>query len=286
MEGGGNLKKIYFENPQGKVEMLFGGTGPVRVTALSGLGNPKKRYTTVSFAGRDGQKTLSAVAEPRTIIIRGDIKITDKTEAENMLKVLHEPGYLILDFGDKKRKIYCSQVDFEDGQRNRRFMSFVLTLTADEVYFTDVEKTDQAVFERKDLLSGDIVFPCVFTEKTTEAIVENYGEVNVEPVITIYNLSDENDSDGEIVILNRTTDQKITLETGTDKNEVITVNVSARKITSSLRGNIVHLISDDTFLNKFWLTPGKNTLCASHNNEGERLSVVCSYYSNYREGIY
>ena len=117
--------------------------------------------------------------------------------------------------------------------------------------------------------------------------MENYGEVDVEPVITIYNFDDEeNEITGEIAIENKTTGQTVKLVTGTEKNEVITVNIENRKVTSSFRENITHLISDDTFLNRFWLAPGKNLIEVRHGNVGEHISVVCSYYSNYREGIY
>lgn len=279
-------KKIYFENTQGKAEMFLSGAGPVRVTALSGLGNPQKKYNTVTFAGRDGQKTLSSVAQARTIIIRGDIRLSDKGLAERMMKVLHEPGNLILDFENKKRMIFCSQVDFEEISRNNGFMSFMLTLTADGVYFTDINPTEKSAFERKDMLKGDIVFPCIFTEKTAEAFVENYGEVNVEPVIKIYSFDDVKNGAGEVLVLNNTTGQQIKLKTDMDKDEVITIDISKRKVTSSVKGNITHVISDDTFLNKFWLVPGKNRIFASHNSEGKEISIVCSYYSNYREGIY
>jgi len=277
-------KKLYFENKQGKAEMFLSGAGPVRVTALSGLGNPQKKYNTVTFAGRDGQKTLSSVAQARTIIIRGDIRLSDKGIAERIMRVLHEPGTLTLDFEDKKRMIFCSQVDFEEVSRNKGFMDFMLTLTADGVYFTDTYPTEKSAFERIDMLGGDIVFPCVFTEKTTEAFVENYGEVNVEPVIKIYSFDDT--ENGEILISNNTTGQSVKIKTELVKNEVVTIDISSRKVTSTAKGNITHLISDDTFLNKFWLAPGKNHICASHNSEGKEISVVCSYYSNYREGIY
>ena len=276
--------KLYFENTQGKAEMFLSGAGPVRVTALSGLGNPQKKYNTVTFAGRDGQKTVSTVAQARTIIIRGDIRLSDKGIAERIMRVLHEPGNLILDFDDKKRMIYCSQVDFEEISRNRGFMDFMLTLTADGVYFTDIHPTEKSAFERKDMLGGDIVFPCIFTEKTTEAFVENYGEVNVEPVIKIYSFDDT--ENGEILISNNTTGQSVKIKTELVKKEVVTIDISSRKVTSTVKGNITHLISDDSFLNKFWLAPGKNHICASHSNEGKEISIVCSYYSNYREGIY
>lgn len=277
--------KIYFENGQGRVEMFLGGTGPVRVTALSGLGNPEKKYNTVTFAGKPGQKTLSSVAQARTIVISGDITGGRKT-VEHMLRVLDEPGRLVVEFGDKKRQIYCNQVDFSDGVRHGGYTSFVLTLIADGVYFTDVQPTEMAVFKREDLLCDDIVFPCLFTRKNTDATVENLGEVNVEPVIYIYNFNDNGDAGaGRIVIENITTGQKIQLETGMEENETITVDIANRRVTSTGRGNITNLISDDTFLNRFWLCPGINILKAHHDNIGEEISVVCSYYSNYREGI-
>lgn len=279
------MKKICFENGQGKVEMFLGGAGPVRVTALSGLGNPVKKYDTVSFAGKNGQKTLSSVAQPRTIIISGDVK--EKSVVKNMLKVLDEPGWLHIDFGDKKKKIYCNQVEFEDGLQKGDYMNFILSLTADGVYFIDEEQTHISVFSQEDIILNEIVFPCMFSVKKTEAIVENFGEVNVEPVITICNYYDEGNSiTGSITILNNTTKQKIELNTDMEENEVITIDVENRKVTSSTRGNITHVISNDTYLNKFWLCPGKNFLKATHSNLGEEITVSCSYFSNYREGLY
>lgn len=280
-------KKMYFENGRGRVEMFLGGAGPVRVTALSGFGNPDRNYNAVTFAGRDGQKTLSSVAQARTLIISGDIKFHNRETVEYIMKVLDGEGTLYLDFDGKKRKIYCSQVSFADGERKGGFMKFVLTLKADNVYFNDTEPTETAVFKRSEMLDGDIVFPCIFTKNISEATVMNYGEADVEPIIKIYNFHDEGkDSADGIVVENLTTGQKIHIVTGMDENEVITVDIANRRVTSSVRGNIIHMISDDTYLNRFWLVPGKNVLRAEHGNVGEEISVVCSYSSNYREGIY
>ena len=281
------IKRMYFENEQGRVEMFLGGAGPVRVTALSGFGNPVRTYNAVNFAGKDGQKTLSSVAETRTMIVCGDIRYKNREFLEKVMRIFDGEGTLYLDFDGKKRKIKCNQVKFEDGERNGSYMKFILTLIADGVYFNDVYPTEIAVFEKRKMLEGDIVFPCVFTEKTTQAWVENFGEVSVEPVITIYNFYDsENESENGIVIENLTTGQKFELSGGMTENETITIDIPARRVTSSVRGNIVSLISDDTFLNKLYLLPGKNLIRASHGNVGEELSVICRYNSNYREGIY
>lgn len=278
--------KIYFENDHGKVDMLLGGTGPVRISALSGFGNPEKTYSAVTFAGKAGQQTTGAVANARTMVISGDIS-GDRSKAEQMLKIMYGPGRLTLDFDNKKREIYCNQTNLSLGVRKGGYTSFVLTLVADEVYFTDTYETRTAIFERKNMLYGDIVFPCVFTRKNTEATAENFGEINVEPVIYIYNYADNPDKgENNIVIENITTGQKITLETGMTKNECITIDIKNRKVTSSARGDILNLISDDTFLSNFWLTSGKNQLRAKHGNSGEDISVNLSYRSNYREGIF
>ncbi|MFA7636781.1 MAG: hypothetical protein WCX81_03355 [Monoglobales bacterium] len=278
--------KIHFENNQGKVTMFLGGNGPVRVTALSGLGSPEKKYETVTFAGKSGQKTLSSVAQARTVIISGDI-FGGREVTENLIRILDEPGTLEIEFGDKRRKIFCSQVNFSEGVRHGGYTSFVLSLTADGAYFTDVNPTEISIFQRRKMLDGDIVFPCVLTEKTTQADADNFGEVNVEPIISICNYHDQGSPvEGSIVIENLTTNQKITLETGMEENETITVDIENRTVSSSVRGTVTHLISDDTFLNRFWLAPGRNNLRASHGNEGEEISVALTYYSNYREGVF
>lgn len=281
------MNKIYFENGLGRVDMFFSGTAPVRVTALSGLLPPKRSYNTVVFAQRDGQKTLSSVTNARTIIISGDINFSHREDLERIIKVFGEAGELVLDFKDKKRKIYCNQVELEEGKRRGNYLSFILSLTADEVYFTDMEETVVPVYERKKLIQSEIEFPCMFSSKTTGAIAHIYGEVNVLPVIKIYNLCDDGTENTEgILIENVTTNQKIKLNYNMKQNEEVVVDVKNRKIISSLNGNITHTISDDTFLNKFWLKPGENQVEVSHGNEKEEYLVILSYLSSYREGIY
>ena len=280
------LKKLYFENGQGRVDMFLGGAGPVRVTSLSGFGNPAKKYSTVVFEGKSGQKTLSSNAMPRTIIISGDVNTKDKNTMKNMFKVLDEPGWLYVDFGEKKKKIYCNQVNLEDGAHKGNYMNFVLSMTADEVFFLDIEQTDISVFIKEGTILNKVIFPCILTRKITEATINNYGEENVEPVITICNYySKIVEEDDTIIILNDTTGQKIELVVGMEENEIITIDIKNRKVLSSVKGNITSDISDDTYLNRFWLCPGENLLKASHNNLEQEISVVCSYFSNYREAI-
>ena len=100
--------KLYYTNDQGSVEMLLGGRGPVRRSALSGFSNPEKTYSAAFFAGKAGQKTTGVVAKARTMVISGDIS-GGREIAEQMLKVLDEPGLLTIDFENKKREIYCNQ---------------------------------------------------------------------------------------------------------------------------------------------------------------------------------
>ncbi len=280
--------KMYFENELGRVDLFFGGSGSVRVTGVTGLGNAEEEYKTVSFAGRDGHRTLSKTACPRTIVISGDLKMANREEMLKFFKVLGLSGELVLDFNDRKRKIFCNQVKLADGVRKGIFMNFVLTLVADEPYFTDMERIEWSAYDREKLIKNTIIFPCIFSRKTTETTAMNNGDLPTDPVIYIYNIGKEDlpgRKDG-ILIENKTSGQKIQLITETEENEKITIDIPKRKITSSLRGNIISLISDDTFLNDFQLFPGENKINVSVFNEGETVNVVCSSKNLYREGIY
>ena len=108
-----------------------------------------------------------------------------------------------------------------------------------------------------------------------------------EPVFTVYNsgVSTFAESYG-IEIENHTTGQSLLIERHTQSGEAITIDIPARKITSSIAGDITASISQDTYLSDFWLAEGANDIEAVNYNAGEDISVVMEYDNKYIEAVY
>ena len=99
------------------------------------------------------------------------------------------------------------------------------------------------------------------------------------------------DEDGEdatqgIKIKNHTTGQHMKLDYVPVAEEVITVDIPNRKVTSSINGSILTAISRKTFLSDFWLAEGVNDIEVTNYNAGAAISAVCRYDNQYVEAVY
>lgn len=181
---------ISYENELGRVSMGGNSQSLWRVVEITGIGLPEKTFNSVTYAGQDGQHTLSSVSNARTITISGNIKNNGQLRYEltRAVKIFNKEGYLKLHFGNKRRKIYCRVNAFEPDKRNGAFQPFVLQLIADKPDFEDFENTTVAVFKRSDKIISPFTLPMIFTERISEVNILNLGDRRSEPVFYITNL--------------------------------------------------------------------------------------------------
>lgn len=282
---------VSYENEYGKIGMGGGAHPRFNIREITGLGLPEKNYNTVTYAGTDGQETISETVLPRTITIGGDISGNLQHEIANAAKVLNHPGTLYIQSLAKRRRIPCRCIAFDISERRqgKLFQPFVFQFTADSPYFLDMENRTIAVFKRIDQITPSFSFPLVFTRRDNEADIVNAGDSNTEPIFYIYNTaraaSTYSDEYG-IEIVNQTTGASIFLLYHTQDGEVITIDIPRRKISSDVNGNIINCISDDTFLSDFTLTPGTNHITVTNHNIDENIEVMCEYSSRYVEAVY
>ena len=279
---------MYYKNDAGKIDFRFGGDYPVRVTDIDGLYPQERIFNTISYADIDGVDSVSSSVAGRTVIVGGDIKLSNKQFLRDILKVLDKPGDLYMDFGEKKRKLVCRNAHFVPGERNNRYMRFVITFSSDMPYFYGLEEETEYIRKRQDVIGTGFILPCVFTEKSTENDIVVNGDIECEPVfeITCIREASAQNEEPEICVWNKTTGESIKLCLYLLKGEVIEVDVENRKITSNLRGNMLGCISEDTFLHRFLLVRGINHIEVISNNADEQMNVVCRYKCRYIEGVY
>lgn len=280
--------KLTFENEVGKV--ILGSNQRFKITAINGLYIPSKNYGTINFANYDGQLTYSACANARIITIGGDIVSKNiRNELEWAMRVFNESGILIIDYGDKVRKIICNQVTFSVSNRTLYSAVFTLQFVCDYPYFTDVSPVSMGIYGSVGLITNPITLPCVLSQSgTTRDIVVN-GHRKTFPVFNIKVKSKGTAIDGEnygYKIENRTTNQLIYLQYNSVAGEQIIIDVGKREITSSIEGSIITRLSKDTELENFYLVPGHNTIVVTDLGEDDNSMVDIEFENYYVEAVY
>lgn len=281
--------RIKMENQYGSVFLGGFGSDEFSITQIEGLGFPDVTLNQVQYAGQEGKTTLSASRECRIITISGDIKGNCKNRAiRKAIKVLSAPVEVWICVGNRKRKLLCHCTSFTPSYGNRYYKEFAMQLECDSPYFSDASETRQAIYREEKKL------PCehaeyfgtekkMISELIQKGTVTNLGDVPAEPMITIINTGGTAGLGAGIVIENKTTGQKITLNYTTQQGETITVNIPERKIDSDRGVNLIGTLSEDSYLSDFWLEEGANEVCVTANSTAETLVAYCSFYNRYLE---
>jgi phage-related protein len=278
--------QVSFENDYGKIT-IGGGSHPVwNATEITGIGLPSKSYNTVTYADKDGQRTISHITNARTITIGGDVKNSGSLQREltKAVKVLFNSGVSKIRSGNKMRKIECRCVSFDTEKRNGAAQLFVMQFICDNPYFSDYIASVSSVYELTNKIDNEFTFPMVFTNRANENDVINYGDIKTVPVFTIKDITADAPLSADVLdIYNATTGQHIKLNYSTAAGEEIVIDLQGRKITSSLNGSILSCITPDTYLNDFWLDAGINHIVVY---SGKNIYSKMEYSNLYAEAIY
>jgi len=133
-----------------------------------------------------------------------------------------------------------------------------------------------------------VELPAIATVRTIRANVINNGEIDVYPIIHIYNTANQvalMSGFSGVIITNETTGAKIELDYSPSDGEEIIIDLALRRITSNLAGNIINYISDDTVLSDFILKTGENIISCENLSGLTSLSAIVEYTNNYAMAV-
>jgi len=288
--------KLIIQNKYGKFEMGGGKHSVARVINIVGLGLPTKETETITFSGEPGQLTKNVRDMSRTITLSFDF-FGGQSEIEKLYKILYYPVELFFSFGDRERKITGRCINPEDVEKimRQKFYKGIIQFVCDSPYFNDFENTNIAIFSRADQFpniseNGNwyVELPAIATVRTIRANVINNGEIDVYPIIHIYNTANQvalMSGFSGVIITNETTGAKIELDYSPSDGEEIIIDLALRRITSNLAGNIINYISDDTVLSDFILKTGENIISCENLSGLTSLSAIVEYTNNYAMAV-
>lgn len=286
---------------KGGTVVIGGGSHPLaNAISIDGLGIPEQQYNTVDFTDVAGQSTTNRKDIARIITITGDL-IGGQTEIEQFYKAIYYEGELYLTFDEQCRKIRCKVSSAGDMSRNADcdINGFSVQFVADYPYFTDFEDTETYIIHKENKFpnvyeNGEwfVQLPAIATETTIETNLHLNGDIDVYPIIKIYN---EGSSDiaperqGLYIELGDKEQNKVAsieILVNTENNELITVDLPKRQIVSNIKGDITHYITDDTILSDFKLKCGDNYIWAVNYNTNEKISAWLEYSPEYLTAVY
>lgn len=280
---------LIYENKYGILSM--GNTSDRwRIISAKGLNLTDKSYSVVRYGTFGGQETVYSSSDARIITISGDVYSDDlQKEMENALRIFNEEGTLSVVSKSKQRLIKCSQITFSEKERTSCYLKFTLQFICDNPYFYDLFPTVTGVFDTVGLIKTSFTLPCTFSTRNNNKYIINSGDSVSEPVFKIYAQAVTGGNSEKTIgykITNLTTNQMIWLKYQAVEGEVITIDIPNRNIESSINGNIIINISDDTFLDDFTLEKGENLINVLNYNVNETVKVECIHNNSYIEAVY
>lgn len=279
--------ELLFKNELGEVLMSGDGSKEIRVLKMEGFGPAMHEYNAAVYSGYNGQETIFQKVAARTLTLSVEINGKNMRQlAHKIAMVLSSKGILYIKTDNFHRRIECNQVQIPDmeGVLKGQIATFAVQMVCDSPYFEDAEDTSVPLYIRTKLLDSPFTLPTMFGEIVLGASVEVLGVPSVEPEIKLYYPTALLDVE-TITVVNETTGKFIKLNYAPQPEETVTIDVKKRKITGSVRGNLINYLSDDTFLGDFVLKRGINVLTVEIGDVSADFKIGCKYNNLYLEAM-
>lgn len=269
--------RICFTNDTGSV--IFGDSGQFRIIEIDGLDFISKNRNVTAYFGIDGQHCLSETADVRIITIKGDTK-NDLLSLRRFVRVLSENGILKIGFSSPQKAINAVCTDLVLSDKGKAYKTFTVQFTADYPYFEDSIYSEKLLFMRNKLICSPFAFPLILSNRESQSSVVNVGDIKSEPIIEIRALTDGGGTNSAIVLENLTSGKQLTLRHKLTADEILTVDIPSRTITSSISGSVLSSLDDNSFLSDMMLERGENELRVTNGSGGE-ITVKCRFKNKY-----
>lgn len=258
----------------------IGSNKRIMLTRVESSNNTSRRET--RYAGYDGADFDDITIEPRMVTVKGilfgssysDIKALQKalSNACNPKKEVEVRYYN----GDAEYYAKALPSLPVYAKVNNFTYQFIIYLEISKFYWLSAEEIVQGIYRKTDNVFGEeLMFPRALTILEQGADIYNMGSVEVPVIIEIAASESFTDT---ITIKNVTYNKQIVIENYTvTEGEVITIDTDEQTVTSSIQGNIIAYLSENSEL--FNLPLGYTRI----ECEREGLTIVSKYRERFLE---
>ena len=278
---------VKYKNSLGTVEMFGDSRGDLRITAIEGLGLVEREYETAVYSGYDGQETLNSRAVARCITLAVEICSQNAPGVmRDVLTVLSCEGTLFVENENINRRIECSRVQCPDATRvmKGQISTFAVQFTCDNPFFEDGADTVAPLYQRVKLLESPFSLETMFGDIVLGAEILISGHISVEPCLTLY-YPTALEGVENITVTNESTGAFVSLDYAPQNDDTVVIDIKNRRVTSSVCGNLISKLSDDSFLGDFVLVRGINRLSVDVGQVTSDFTIECRYSNLYGEAV-
>ena len=275
--------KIIYKNDFGTIAMFGEDNNGFSICDIDGLNLHGKERSLVHFHNKDGYDEADSFWGQRVITISGDIKSDNTKLLKDAIRIFSRPGTLTVDTVSGLYSINVNDTTFKTQRKNNMYKTYCVQFSCDFPHFSDNSDILSGAYSRKNLITSETFLPAVFSSRTAGGIIENTGDIPIEPTITIKCLADSPE-DGFISIENKTTGKKIIIDYKVALNEIITIDIPKRIITSSVKGDITSHLNPESYLCDISLICGENYIDVTPS-AGNRNCEVYIVYRNLYTGV-
>jgi phage-related protein len=257
-------------------DVVLGSNKRIMLTGITNTANGETSRRETAYAGYDGADFEDITLRPRMVTVNGTLFGTTLQDIDELKRTL-------IDACNPKEE---AEVRYHNGAReyyakalptlptfnkiSNTVYQFIIYLEISKFYWLSSTDIVQGVFRTINNIYGeDISLPRPFSLREQGADIYNHGSVAAPLIIELTATESFTDT---IVIKNTTYNKEIRIENySVTAGEVITINTDEYTVTSSLNGNIISYISENSEL--------FNLPCGLTRIECERvgLTIVTKY---------
>lgn len=275
------MENIRFATPQG--EIRFG--SQYMITKIEGLNEGGVSWQEYTYIDTDGAEYDNGLYEPRTLTVTGYIRANDRNALHSsragLTRIINGKNKGILHYKTGGRQYFTEAIPElpEFGSPSQNFMPFVIYFKLYKFYWKEESGNTRDIWKREDKIKSNFSFPLVMTVRTNESVLFNGGDVPAPVIIKIYGgltsaVSTLNIDTG-ITVTNKTTGEYLELEYDISENEVITIDTDKAAVVSSLNGNILHKMTEQSTF--FKLQCGENIIEVTNHSNTQAVAIAEFY---------
>ena len=276
------MENVKFVTSQG--EIRFG--SQYMITKIEGLNEGGVSWQEYTYIDTDGAEYDNGLYEPRTLTVTGYIRANDRNALHSsragLTRIINGKNKGILHYKTGGRQYFTEAIPElpEFGSPIQNFMPFVIYFKLYRFYWKEESGNMRDIWKREGKIKSVFSFPLVMTVRTNESTLYNGGDVAAPIIIRIYggltSAASTLSIDMGLTIVNKTTGKYIELEYDISKNEVITIDTDKATVISSINGNILHKMTEQSTF--FKLQCGENVIEVL-NHSGTQVVAIAEFYN-------
>lgn len=276
------MENVKFVTSQG--EIRFG--NQYMITKIEGLNEGGVNWQEYTYIDTDGAEYDNGLYDPRTVTISGYIRANGKNALHSnrakLTQIINGKNKGILHYKTGSRQYFTEAIPElpEFGSPIQNFMPFVIYFKLYRFYWKEESGNMRDIWKREGKIKSVFSFPLVMTVRTNESTLYNGGDVAAPIIIRIYggltSAASTLSIDMGLTIVNKTTGKYIELEYDISKNEVITIDTDKATVISSINGNILHKMTEQSTF--FKLQCGENVIEVL-NHSGTQVVAIAEFYN-------